>query len=37
VAKGEDRGIKIERFFNTDQNFSIAWFPTLKDYYNYYL
>lgn len=29
--------ITIERFFNKDQNFSIAWYPSLKDYYNYYM
>lgn len=22
--------VKIERFFNKDQNFSIAWYPDLK-------
>ncbi|TNV80554.1 hypothetical protein FGO68_gene2308 [Halteria grandinella] len=35
--KEQSSQIKIERFYNTEQNFSIAWFPTLKDYYNYYL
>jgi hypothetical protein len=30
-------GLKIERFFNKDQNFSIAWYPSLKDYYNAYV
>ncbi|CDW71486.1 UNKNOWN [Stylonychia lemnae] len=27
----------IERFFNKDQNFSIAWYPTLKNYHRMYL
>ena len=30
-------GLKIERFYNKDQNFSIAWYPSLKDYYNAYV
>lgn len=28
---------KVERFFNRDQNFSITWFSTVKDYYNFYI
>eukprot|EP00347_Sterkiella_histriomuscorum_P000709 403374808 len=27
----------VEKFMNTDQNFSIAWFPSLKHFYNMYL
>ena len=27
----------IDRFFNQDQNFSITWYSSLKDYYNDYL
>ncbi len=29
--------LKIERFYNKDQNFSISWYPSLKDYYNAYV
>ncbi len=35
--KEDDGGLKVERFFNKDQNFSIAWWPSLKDYYNGYV
>ena len=35
--KEDDGGLKIERFYNKDQNFSIAWWPSLKDYYNGYV
>ena len=27
----------IDRFFNKDQNFSITWYSSLKEYYNDYL
>ncbi len=33
----DDGGLKIERFFNRDQNFSISWYPSLKEYYNAYV
>jgi len=33
-AQGE---IRIERFFNKDQNFSISWFPSLQDYQTFYM
>ena len=35
--KEEDAGLKVERFYNKDQNFSITWWPSLKDYYNHYV
>ena len=35
--KEEDSGLKVERFYNKDQNFSITWWPSLKDYYNHYV
>lgn len=28
---------KVDRFQNKDQNLSISWYPSLKDYYNEYL
>ena len=28
---------EIDRFINKDQNFSISWYPSLKDYYQSYL
>ena len=28
---------EIDRFINKDQNFSISWYPSLKDYHQGYL
>ena len=36
-AKKEEGDKKIERFFNRDQNFSITWYPSVKEYYNAYV
>lgn len=33
----DDAKSDIDRFFNKDQNFSITWYSSLKDYYNDYL
>ena len=37
IAKKDENAPNIERFYNKDQNFSISWYPSLKDYYNKYL
>jgi len=37
MMMGHEESGEIDRFFNKDLNFSISWFPSLKDYYNHYL
>ena len=35
--KEEENAPIVDKFINKDQNFSITWYPSLKDFYNEYL
>lgn len=37
VVPNQREGPQIDKFINKDQDFSISWYPSLKDYYNEYL